>query len=119
MLIVVVNKSIIKIGFMKFFIEILFEKIILNSMIWKGLKGYWFDGYNDRSVCNSIVEWWFIKYFLNLDFEVVNCFKISLIFYFSKLVLIYFVIWFFVVVVVVKILFLNINYYLNYVLFCC
>lgn len=55
MLIVVVNKSIIKIGFMKFFIEILFEKINLNSMIWKVLKGYWFDGYNDRSVCNSIV----------------------------------------------------------------
>lgn len=51
MLIVVINKSIIKIGFMKFFIEILFEKIILNSMIWKVLKGYWFDGYNDRSVC--------------------------------------------------------------------
>lgn len=119
MSIAVVNKSIIKTGFMKLFIEIPFEKTILNSMIRKASKGHRFDGHNDRSACNSIVEWRSTKHFLNPDLEAVNRFKISLIFYLSKLVLIHLVIWFLVVVVVVKILPSNINHYLNHVSSCC
>lgn len=48
---------------MKLFIEIPFEKTNLNSMIRKASKGHRFDGHNDRSACNSIVEWRSIKHF--------------------------------------------------------
>lgn len=39
-------------------------------MIRKASKGHRFDGHNDRSACNSIVEWRSIKHFLNPDLEV-------------------------------------------------
>lgn len=55
---------------MKLFIEIPFEKTNLNSMKRKASKGHRFDGHNDRSACNSIVEWRSTKHFLNPDLEV-------------------------------------------------
>lgn len=70
--IAVINKSIFKTGFMKVFIEIPFQKTILNSMIRKASKEHRFGGHNDRRGCNSMVECMAIyKTFLNRDLEVI------------------------------------------------